>query len=102
MQAPLGMHARGPEEPDCPLLCAQGQAGTACQLSTAPLAAPAPLPCIRSGAHNKGVTAMLPLASEAPGGPDMLLTAGADGTIAGARPVRTVLASCLAALPALC
>ena len=26
---------------------------------------------------------MLPLASETPGGPDMLLTASADGTIAG-------------------
>ena len=28
---------------------------------------------------------MLPLSSEAPGGPDMLLTASADGTIAGKR-----------------
>lgn len=37
----------------------------------------------RSGAHGKAVTAMLPLASEKPGGPDMLLTASADGTIAG-------------------
>lgn len=39
-------------------------------------------PCRRSGAHGKAVTAMLPLASEAPGGPDMLLTASADGTLA--------------------
>lgn len=31
----------------------------------------------RSGAHGKAVTAMLPLASEAPGGPDMLLTSSA-------------------------
>jgi hypothetical protein len=38
-----------------------------------------------SGAHGKSVTAMLPLSSEAPGGPDMLLTASADGTIAGKR-----------------
>jgi hypothetical protein len=38
-----------------------------------------------SGAHGKSVTAMLPLSSEAPGGPDMLLTASADGTIAGER-----------------
>ena len=40
--------------------------------------------CPCSGAHGKSVTAMLPLSSEAPGGPDMLLTASADGTIAGA------------------
>lgn len=37
----------------------------------------------RSGAHGKAVTAILPLASEVPGGPDMLLTASADGTVAG-------------------
>lgn len=43
----------------------------------------------RSGAHGKAVTAMLPLASEAPGGPDMLLTASADGTLAVWDPSRT-------------
>ncbi|KAL4432170.1 hypothetical protein ABPG77_005932 [Micractinium sp. CCAP 211/92] len=42
-----------------------------------------------SGAHGKAVTAMLPLASEAPGGPDMLLTASADGTLAVWDPSRT-------------
>lgn len=40
-------------------------------------------PCRCSGAHGKAVTAILPLASDKPGGPDMLLTASADGTLAG-------------------
>jgi hypothetical protein len=42
-----------------------------------------------SGAHSKSVTAVLPLASEAPGGPDMLLTAGADGSVAVWDPSRS-------------
>ncbi|KAL4855688.1 hypothetical protein ACK3TF_003771 [Chlorella vulgaris] len=42
-----------------------------------------------SGAHGKAVTAMLPLASEVPGGPDMLLSASADGTLAVWDPSRS-------------
>lgn len=36
-----------------------------------------------SGAHTKAVTALQPLGSERPGGADMLLSAAADGTVAG-------------------
>lgn len=64
-------------------------AGWAARPPTAAAAArPAPGP--RSGAHGKGVTAMLPLASEAPGGPDRLLTAAADGSVAVWDPSRSV------------
>lgn len=34
------------------------------------------------GGHKGAVTGLLPLGSVAPGGPDRLLSAGADGTIA--------------------
>lgn len=49
-----------------------------------------------SGAHGKAVTAMLPLASEAPGGPDMLLSASADGTLAGGHARASPLQPCRA------
>ena len=55
-----------------------------------PPADPALPLCSCSGAHSKGVTALLPLASEAPGGPDRLLSAGADGTLALWDPSLTV------------
>lgn len=57
-----------------------------------PLCPPSTPTCLpsHSGAHGKAVTAMLPLASEAPGGPDQLLTASADGTIAVWDPSRSV------------
>lgn len=37
-----------------------------------------------SGAHSKAVTALVPIGGETPGSADMLVSASADGSVAGA------------------